>query len=81
MFNFHRYRDDIAAAYARLAAVKRKVIPSTFGAIEYAERWDIPTLQDVPDVSRAIELSREHQPPTGPMPRVASAESRVGAQN
>lgn len=31
-------------------------------------RWAIPTLEDIPDVSRAIELSRRFQPDKGPMP-------------
>lgn len=33
-----RYRDDLEAAHARLAAVGRKVVPTPFGAVEYAER-------------------------------------------
>lgn len=31
--------------------------------------WDIPSLDDVPDVKTAINLSRERQPTSGPMPR------------
>jgi pimeloyl-ACP methyl ester carboxylesterase len=33
-----RYRDDLEAAYARLAAVDRTVVSTRFGAVEYAER-------------------------------------------
>ena len=35
---FVRYRRDISAARARLAAVERRVISTQWGAVEYAER-------------------------------------------
>jgi pimeloyl-ACP methyl ester carboxylesterase len=34
----HRYRLDLEAAYARVAAVDRTALVTTFGAVEYAER-------------------------------------------
>jgi hypothetical protein len=34
----HRYRRELGAARARLAAVDRTVIETAFGAVEYAER-------------------------------------------
>jgi pimeloyl-ACP methyl ester carboxylesterase len=33
-----RYRRDMKAAYARLAAVDRRVVPTDWGVVEYAER-------------------------------------------
>jgi pimeloyl-ACP methyl ester carboxylesterase len=33
-----RYRRDMKAAWARLAAVDRRVVPTNWGAVEYAER-------------------------------------------
>ena len=34
----HRFRDDLDASYARLAALERTVLLTRFGAVEYAER-------------------------------------------
>jgi hypothetical protein len=31
--------------------------------------WEIPTLDDMPDVSKPIDISRRHQPATGPKAR------------
>jgi hypothetical protein len=42
---------------------------SSWNAANRQWRWEIPTLDDVPDVSKAIDISRDHQPATGPMPR------------
>jgi len=39
-FVSHRYRQDMNAARARLAAVKRHVIATRWGAVEYAARGD-----------------------------------------
>jgi hypothetical protein len=48
-------------------------LPQAWKAAERQWRWEVATFDDVPDVSKAIDISRQHQPPTGPMPRPASA--------
>ena len=37
----------------------------------------IASAEQVPDVSKALDIAREQQPPTGPTPRLASESSTV----
>lgn len=33
--------------------------------------WAVPTIQDVPDITGALDEAREHQPEKGPMPSMS----------
>jgi hypothetical protein len=39
-------------------------------------RWDVPTIEAVPDLAPAIELTRRYQPASGPMTAPTSYDSR-----
>ena len=42
-------------------------LESRWDAYNKQWRWDVPTLEAVPDVAPAIELTSRYQPPNGPM--------------
>ena len=54
-----RLGDDIPDLYPELE--------SRWDAHNKQWRWDVPTLEAVPDVTPAIELTSRYQPPNGPM--------------